>query len=99
LEKSDAPSALGKLGRLLTEKGGAISEHLPGVLKALGLAAALAEFRSDAKANGVKQAARTQYYRFSDLLGQTPEEDQAMRQKASHWFYKMLGAEDDDQKQ
>ena len=32
-------------------------------------------------------------------LGQTPEEDQAMRQKASHWFYKMIGAEDDDQKQ
>ncbi|HEX4086082.1 MAG TPA: hypothetical protein VHY22_14300 [Chthoniobacteraceae bacterium] len=93
LKESDATGAVEKAARWLAEKGGIAAEHLPGVLKALGLAAAIAEFKSDAKAKGVKEAARTQYYRFGDALGQTPEEDQAMRQKASHWFYKLIGAD------
>jgi len=89
-------TGIGKVSQWMGEKAGVASEHLPGALKALGLAAAIMEFISEAKTKGLKAAARTQYYRFGDLLGQTPEEDQAMRQKASHWFYRMLGAKDDD---
>ena len=44
------------------------------------------EFSSDAKEKGVKKAARTQYHRFSDIAGQTPEEYKETQQKASKWF-------------
>jgi hypothetical protein len=91
-------SAVGKTARWIGRKGGAVAEHMPGAIKVLGLGVAVAEFGSDAQAKGTGEAARTQYYRFSDLAGQTPEEDHAMRQRASNWiFNKLTGSNGEEQ--
>ena len=97
LKETGLLSGVGKVSRWVARKSGIVAEHLPGALKVLGVGAAVAEFSSDAQAKGVKEAGRTQYYRFSDLLGQTPEEDQAMRQKASNSFFKKLTGDTDEQ--
>jgi hypothetical protein len=85
LVQKEGKAIPGPMRRMLS-KLGVVGEHLPGVLKAIGIGVMVEEFSSDAQAKGVKEAARTQYYRYSDIAGQTPEEYKETQQKASKWF-------------
>jgi RHS repeat-associated protein len=70
---------------------GAIGQKLPGYLRVAAGAAMVSEFSSDLQAGeSVGEAARTQYYRFGSLEGNTPEEQREVDKQRSDGFFNWL---------
>jgi hypothetical protein len=64
---------------------------LPTALKVLAATAAVAEASSDLQAGeSVGEVARTQYYRFGSLEGNTPEEQKDIDRQRSDSFFNWL---------
>lgn len=70
---------------------GAVGRKLPTALKVVAATATVTEVSSDLQAGeSVGEVARTQYYRFGSLEGNTPEEQKAIDQQRSDSFFNWL---------